>query len=82
MVETETIQSVTRSEDEGEVRNDPGNCKAENATEIVEEKKEDELRAKRKAEAKKGISITRALLKFGFHSWIELEPGNHFLISK
>ena len=41
-----------------------------------EEKREQEQLAKRRAEAKKGISITRSLITFGFESWIAFEPGN------
>ena len=32
-------------------------------------------RSKRRSEAKKCISITRALISFGFETWIALEPG-------
>ena len=36
----------------------------------------DRLLAKRKEVAKKGISITRALISFGYENWIALEPGS------
>ena len=77
MVDTDTEESVTRTKSEEDVINIPSDIQ-ENLTTIDEEDKhEEEELAKRKAEAKKGISITRALITFGFESWIALEPGTY-----
>ena len=38
---------------------------------------EDKQQAKRRAKAKKGFSVTRALLIFGHESWITFEPGKY-----
>lgn len=40
----------------------------------------DRALAKRKEVAKKGISITRALISFGYENWIALEPGSIFYV--
>ena len=48
--------------------------KYEPGKEEVAEK--DRALAKRKEVAKKGISITRALISFGYENWIALEPGS------
>ena len=50
----------------------------ESGKEEVTEK--DRALAKRKEVAKKGISITRALISFGYENWIALEPGSIFYV--
>ena len=39
------------------------------------------VQAKRKENAKKCITITRALISFGYENWIALEPGSIFHVS-
>ena len=45
------------------------------AKEALEEIRKKELHKKLAAETKKEICITRALVLFGFDSWLKLEPG-------
>ena len=57
-----------------------GNEENDNASssdaEVKKETSEEfKKRSKRRSEAKKCISITRALISFGFETWIALEPG-------
>ena len=65
-----------KDEDGEMVENDIN--KYEPGKEEVTEK--DRALAKRKEVAKKGISITRALISFGYENWIALEPGSIFYI--
>jgi len=90
MVDTDTNQSVTSTKSEEDliivVSDAPENVSTKDEADKEEEtkeeeNKEDEAFAKRRAEAKKGISITRALITFGFENWIALEPGTHLNIS-
>ena len=91
MVDTDTNESVTSTKSEEDVINVlsdiPENISTKDDAEKDEEAKEKEAKeeeskedaafAKRRAEAKKGISITRALITFGFENWIALEPGKY-----
>ena len=68
MVEKRVIITVGENENENYI------TKHELGKEEVTEK--DRVLAKRKEVAKKGISITRALISFGYENWIALEPGS------
>ena len=63
----------------GEKEKENDNTKYESGKEELTEK--DRVLAKRKEVAKKGISITRALISFGYENWIALEPGSIFYVS-
>ena len=45
------------------------------AKEALEEIRKQEIHKRLAAETKKEISVTRALVLFGFESWLALEPG-------
>ena len=86
MVDTDTNESVTNTKTEEELINVSSDTPEDVSTKDdadkedetkVEETEEEKAFAKRRAEAKKGISITRALITFGFENWIALEPGTH-----
>ena len=72
MVEQRVIITVGENENENYI------TKHESGKEEVTEK--DRALAKRKEVAKKGISITRALISFGYENWIALEPGSIFYV--
>ena len=74
MVETDTDQPIIRTENEDEVKTDSTDT-TEKPSDPVEVSPEEEAFAKRKKEAKKGLSITRALITFGYESWVAFEPG-------
>ena len=79
MGENDIHHQVKTSENEEDVENKVGDT-TENNTIKETEDNEAKQQAKRRAEAKKGISITRALITFGHESWIAFEPGKYKLL--
>ena len=85
MVETEVTQSLKPSEkdeDESIDANGPTeNLITKDDEEYIDprilekERAEEAIKAARLAKAKKGLSITRSLITFGFDSWVSFEPG-------
>ena len=73
------LNSLSISEDSGisvETRNDEANEEKSNIDNIENEANEEDKEEGIKVVAQKGVSITRALIMFGFESWSALEPGN------
>ena len=54
--------------------------KCDETENTVKEPDEEDKEEVVKVVAQKGVSITRALIMFGFESWSALEPGNYCLI--
>ena len=86
MGESDVSQSINTSDKNGDEDNDAGDSTESLSTKndeeeyidprIVEkEKVEQALKARKLADAKKGLSITRSLITFGFESWLAFEPG-------
>ena len=73
------LNSLSISEDSGisvETRNEEANEEKSNMNDIENEANEEDKEEGIKVVAQKGVSITRALIMFGFESWSALEPGN------
>ena len=68
----EELERDTEAKVTDELPND-SNCSLKNENQTNDLKnKSDHLQ---REDSKKGISITRALILFGYESWLELEPG-------
>ena len=80
MEEIETnLNSLNIAEDFGisaEAGNGEANERKSNIDNTENEANEEEKEEGIKVVAQKGVSITRALIMFGFESWSALEPGN------
>ena len=73
------LNSLSISEDSGislEAGKKEGNEVQSNENNIENEANEEDKEEGIKVVAQKGVSITRALIMFGFESWSALEPGN------
>ena len=89
MDEVETkLMNQSISED-NEIPNETGsenvNCtttedKCDETENTAKEPDEEDKEEVVKVVAQKGVSITRALIMFGFESWSALEPGNYCFI--
>ena len=73
------LNSLSISEDSGisaEAGNGEANEGKTNIDNIDNEANEEDKEEGIKVVAQKGVSITRALIMFGFESWSALEPGD------
>ena len=72
------LNSLSISEDSGisVAGNEEANEGRSNVDDKENEANEEDKEEGIKVVAQKGVSITRALIMFGFESWSALEPGN------
>ena len=73
-IDEENIVIKTTTEEQKDTTIETNDTKS-SEKEALEEIRKQELHKKLAAETKKEISVTRALVLFGFDSWLALEPG-------